>query len=255
MIPSFLKRVDLARPGRRVVATTSATNRDGDGRRRRPSCFADDRRPSRRPTVDARRLRPRRRGQGRRRDALPVHRTCPRRRSLDRVRAHVAPTSGCAVRAGLRRRAHATAATSRAGPSSASTTASTCCPTTAPSATCSATACSPSSGSRSRPRHGYALPEAVDEAGLRRPRSTRRWTARPSSARRRWPSGFPDQAAYAVAPGLPGALLDAAQRPRGDAPARAAHRARRATRRTGAVVPGDAPAHRRAGRAPRRRRA
>ena len=58
-----------------------------------------------------------------------------------------------------------TGATSPAGPSSGSTTASTSSPTTAPSATCSATACSPSSGSRSRPRHGYVRPSRVEAAG------------------------------------------------------------------------------------------
>ena len=91
----------------------------------------------------------------------------------------------------------ATAATSRAGRSSASTTASTCWPTTAPSATSSATACSPSSGSRSAPRHGYTRPEAVDLAGGHR--GVRRGHgALGRAARRCSSSGFPAQAPYAV---------------------------------------------------------
>ena len=61
-------------------------------------------------------------------------------------------------RAGVRGRADATAATSRAGRSSARRTASTCCPTTAPSATCSATACSPSSGSALSPATATRCP-------------------------------------------------------------------------------------------------
>ena len=51
--------------------------------------------------------------------------------------------------------------------------------------------------------------------------------------RRRSPSRFPDQAVLRRVAGLPGALRDADERPRGDAPARAAHRARRATPPTG----------------------
>ena len=121
-------------------ATTSPSTRDGDGATSPSGCFpADDAEPSAAPTVHARRLRPRRRGQARRRDALPVH---PPARAPDRGR-------GCGpcrvderlavVRAYVGDRP--TAATSRAGRSSASTTASTCSPTTAPSATSSATAC------------------------------------------------------------------------------------------------------------------
>ncbi len=90
--------------------------------------------------------------------------TCPSTRCWPGC-GHAAPTTAwrsCGRTWGSGR----TAATSRAGRSSASTTASTCCPTTAPSATCSATACSPSSGRRSRPRHGYVRPEPVDDAGL-----------------------------------------------------------------------------------------
>ena len=107
-------------------------------------------------------------------------------------------------------------------------------PTTAPSATCSATGCSPSSGRRSRPRHGYTRPEAVDARRRGRPRSTRPWSARPPSTTP-WPSAFPAQASYAVCAGLQGALRHADERPRGHAPDRAAHHARRATPPTGVV--------------------
>ena len=153
-----LERLPRRRP---ATATARAGRRAVRGRRR----------PSRGPSVHARRLRSRRRGQAPRGDLLPAHRTCPRTSSLARVRAHrrrrarraaCGPTSGSG----------ATAGTSRAGRSSASTTASTSSPTTARSATCSATACSPSSGSR------FAAPR------LRRAPSR--------STRPAWPTPFDD---------------------------------------------------------------
>ena len=88
---------------------------------------------------DARRLRPRRRGQGAGRHALPAHRTCPRTSARRGSRAW--RRGALRPAAGLRRASGPTAATSRAGPSSGRATASTSWPTTARSATCSATAC------------------------------------------------------------------------------------------------------------------
>ena len=74
-------------------------------------------------------------------------------------------------------------------------------------------------------------PEAGRRGRARPSRSTTRWTARPRSTTP-WPSRFPAQAAYAVSLAYRVRFVDAVQRPRGDAPARAAHRRRRATRRT-----------------------
>ena len=150
-------------------------------------------------------------------------RTCPRHQIEARVRGddrrraprrHAGPTSATA----------ATAATSRAARSSGSSTASTSSPTTARSATCSATACSRSSGSSSQPR-----------ARLHPARGRRRWPARPSASTRRWSASrgaarragraVPGAGALRRVAGLQGALRHAAQRPRGDAPHRAAHHA------------------------------
>ena len=82
------------------------------------------------------------------------------------------------------------------------------------------------------PRHGYTRPEA-----------RRRGRRRRGLRRRHGPLGRPLRRPRRAVPGagplrrlhgLPGPLRHAAQRPRGHAPARAAHRHRRATRPTGA---------------------
>ena len=100
------------------------------------------------------------------------------------------------------------------------------------------------------PRHGYDVPDAARRRRPRRARSTTRWSARPRCTTR-WSIGFPEQAAVRGLARVPGALRDADERTRGDAPPRAAHRAAGppAYRRS----PGDAPAHRGAGRPPRDR--
>jgi hypothetical protein len=143
-----------------------------------------------------------------------------RDQQLARGCAHVgrrAPRGG----AGLRRRARQPPPQARAGPSSGSTTASTCWPTTAPSATCSATDAHDRVATLT-PEPRLHPPEAVDDAGPPTC-STRRWTAVGRSARRAAPD-FPEQAATPCR-WPTGALRDAVQRPRGDAPARAAHHA------------------------------
>ena len=177
-------------------ATTWPTTRTAHGGGRRHGCSPTA--PSaerRRPAVDAGRLRPRRRGQARRRACSTPTPTCPRPQIEARVRAMTADERLAVVRAYVRR-AGQPPPQARAGPSSAPTTASTCWPTTAPSATSSATACSPSSGSRS-PR-ATATPGPRPSTTPARPTaSTRPWSARPpcydALAER-----FPDQAPYAV---------------------------------------------------------
>ena len=75
-------------------------------------------------------------------------------------------------------------------------------------------------------------PRRSTPAGEPAARSTAPWTARPRSTTP-WSSAFPAQAAVRRVPGLQGALRHADERPRGDAPHRAAHRPRRATPPTG----------------------
>ena len=82
------------------------------------------------------------------------------------------------------------------------------------------------------PHHGYTRPEAVDAGRCGRPRSTRPWSARRRSTTTS-PSAFPAAGVLRRLAGLPGALRDADERPRGHAPHRAAHHARRATPPTG----------------------
>ena len=103
-------------------------------------------------------------------------------------------------------------------------------PTTARSATCSATACSRSSGSRCRTLHGYDVPDAVEEAGLRDrfDEAMARSAALYDALRRALPRAGVVRGVARV----PHPLRDADERARGDAPARAAHRCRRATPRT-----------------------
>ena len=136
VIPSFLRRVDVAERGVRW-STYLATTRAAHGRARRLAVRRRAAEPA--PTGHARRLRPRRRGQAAGGDLLPA--LAPARAPAARPRRPgSAPPSGwrsCGPTSASGR----TAGTSRAGRSSGSTTASTCCPTTARSATCSATGC------------------------------------------------------------------------------------------------------------------
>ena len=140
VIPSFLKRVDLddrgvawstyladhpQRPWRTLAARLFPAG--DDARRRRPAVTLVDWDPDGEV-------------QAGRRDALPVHATCPRQQ-LERAGAGDDRRRAARGRCGPTSASGPTAATSRAGPSSGSTTASTSWPTTAPSATCSATAC------------------------------------------------------------------------------------------------------------------
>ena len=101
------------------------------------------------------------------------------------------------------------------------------------------------------PNHGYVRPELVEDAGVADVFDDA--MARSAALYDALKDEFPQQAQYAVAHGVPHALHDAVQRPRGHAHARAAlvaagppvvpaHRAR------------DAPPHRRAGRPHGRRR-
>ena len=124
-----------------------------------------------------------------------------------------------------RRRARATAATARAAASRRCATASRSSPTTAPSATSSATACSPSSGSRSRPTSAPACPRRS-----RRPAAATLYRRaldvladRVRAARRRGPRA---RGALRALPRLPHPLRARPQRARGDAADRAALRAR-----------------------------
>ena len=195
VIPSFLTRVDRPDRGGRVERVPRrdphATPRRSSSRHLRRRASPSRARASRSPTSI-----PTARTSSSRRSATRT-RTCPRTRSWPGCARLGDRRAGRAAR-GVRRGAREPPPQARAGRSSASTTASTCSPTTARSATCSVTACSPSSGSRCRPRHGYDVPEAVEEAGLARPRSTRRWSARPRCTTR-WLDRFPEQASYAVA--------------------------------------------------------
>ena len=136
VIPSFLRRVDVAERG----------GRWSDVPRHDPRAHGRARR------VAVRRRDP---GAGRHRSrsstGTPTPRTSCSRRSA--TRTPTCPSTSCSTGSPGSGRPSAwrscgptsasarTAGTSRAGRSSASTTASTCCPTTARSATCSATAC------------------------------------------------------------------------------------------------------------------
>ena len=97
VIPSFLKRVDLADRG---VAWSDylGRTRDGHGRASPSGSSRRRRRPSR-PRGHARRLRPRRRGQAGRGDALPAHAPARGARSSERVRAMSADERLAVVRA------------------------------------------------------------------------------------------------------------------------------------------------------------
>ena len=138
VIPSFLARVD--RPDR-GGAWTAYLARHAD---RRPPTSSTGifgaESPSRPPTRSRSSTGiPTAKTRCSRRSATRT-RTCPRR-SCSTGCAGCRPTIASRSMHGVRRRAHATAGTSRAARSSAPATASTCSATTARSATCNGTAC------------------------------------------------------------------------------------------------------------------
>ena len=136
VIPSFLRRVDVAERGGRW-STYLATTRQRTAELVESLFAAEAAEPA--PDGHARRLRPRRRGQAAGGDLLPAlapaRAPAARRASPGSAPPSASPSCGPTSASGR------TAGTSRAGRSSGSTTASTCCPTTARSATSSATAC------------------------------------------------------------------------------------------------------------------
>ena len=81
------------------------------------------------------------------------------------------------------------------------------------------------------PRHGYEVPDAVEEAGLADAfdEAMDRSAALHDALR----ATVPRAGVVRGGARVPGAVRDADERARGDAPARAAHRRRRATPRTG----------------------
>ena len=145
-----------------------------------------------------------------------------------------------------------TAATAPVGLSSGRPTASTCCPTTGRSVTCSATGCSPSNGRTWSPPRLH-LPGAVIEAGLADDVHECRWRARPqlhdALAER-----FPEPRPPTPSPWPTGCATRCSSTPARPCTCSSCAPGRRATRLPPGV-PGDAPAHRRAGRPPGRRRA
>ena len=102
VIPSFLRRVDLAERGGRwanYLATHPRAHRASSSR----SMFGDT--PvDQADSVRAGRLRPRRRGQAARRDLLPAHATCPSTRSSSGC-ARMGPAERLALDPGVRGRA------------------------------------------------------------------------------------------------------------------------------------------------------
>ena len=136
VIPSFLRRVDVAERGGRW-STYLATHATADGRARRVAVRRRGRRAGARRSRSS--------------TSTPTPRTSCWRRSATRTRT--CPSSSCSTASpgsappsaspscGPTSGSGRTVGTSRAGRSSASTTASTCCPTTARSVTSSGTAC------------------------------------------------------------------------------------------------------------------
>ena len=230
VIPSFLKRVDLPdrggawsdvpRADPRTPWTTSPTR-----------LFAGDEPAEPAPDGHARRLRPRRRGQAPRRHAATRTRTCPSDQIARPGARAVAPTSASrCVRAYVGERANRRHKPGRA----------------LERIDYRFDVLADYGAFRDLQRHRMLTiewqpltpaprlrpgPSAVDDAGLTRPRSTTRWTARPRCYDA-LVDRFPAQAPYAVSLAYRVRFVHADERPRGDAPARAAHRARRATPRT-----------------------
>ena len=99
------------------------------------------------------------------------------------------------------------------------------------------------------PRHGYDVPPELADAGLAA--TFVEAMERSAALHDALALDFPEQASYAVAR-VPSAVRDADERPRSDAPHRAAHGAA-GTPHVPRGVSGDAPAHRRAGGPPRDR--
>ena len=230
VIPSFLRRVDLARPGRAPGATTSPAPATATGDVAERLFAGTTTRPTA-PVGDARRLRPRRRGQAAGRDAATRTPTCPSTSSLDRVARLSARRarwrwSGPTSASGRNRRHKPGRAFERIDyrfdvladygafrdlQRHRLLTIEWQPLTPAP---------------RLRPARRRSTPPAQADA------STRRWSARRRCTTPRR-ADFPAPGALRRRHGLPGALRHAVQRPRGDAPARAAHHARRAIPPTG----------------------
>ena len=218
VIPSFVARVDRPDRGGRGASTSP---RPGP---RRP--------PSRRPALRRRRarappgghphrLRSRRRGQAPRRHLLPAH-AAARRPGAGAACARLGADERVALLARVRGRARQPASPSRARRSSASTTASTCV--------------ADYGAFRDLQRHrmltiewqplshAARLRRARRGRGSRaaRPRSTRRWRARPRcyDALR---EPVPGAGVVRGVARVPDPVRDADERARGDAPPRAAH--------------------------------
>ena len=245
VIPSFLRRVDVAERGGRW-STYLATTRERTAEL--VESLFGTRDPGAGRHRHARRLGPRRRAQAAGRDLLPALRPpgAPAARPGRPARSGRAP----GARAGLRRRAREPPP--QAGPGvrarrlplrRAVRLRRVPRPPTAPPAD-----------------HRVAAPDAAPRVRAPRARRRRRPGARlrrgdgPLGAALRGDGGrLPGAGRLRRVDGVPHALRDAVQRPRGDPPAGAA------LRRPGSPVvpahrPGDAPADRRAGRPPRRRR-
>ena len=248
VIPSFLKRVDLTDRGvaaSAYLATTRASMED----------IADQlfpEAPPRRRGAERRagRVRPRRRGPARHRHALPVHR--PARVGDRRAKVRRLPVRRPGGdHPGVRRRAHQSAPPARAGVRAADVPVR--------RAGRLRRLPRPPAPPHAHRRVAAAVARATATPGPRRSTTPAAATAFDESMERLaercttpWPARFPAQAPYAVALAYRLRFVDADERPRGDAPHRAAQRPAgpRGLPRGGA---GDAPAHRREGGPPRRR--
>ena len=228
VIPSFLKRVDLDDRGVAWSTYLGHHARGHGGRRREPVPGRRGRRPGGRAGRSWSTATPTPRSSSSRRCSTRT-RTCPRPVLEERVRAMTADERLAVVRAYVGERANRRHKPGRAlerprlplrRPGRLRRLPR---PPAPPHA-------DRSSGSGSRPRHGFTRPEAVDVAGVRRP--LRRGHGALGRPARRARGAVPRPGALRRVAGLPGPLRTAAQRPRGHAPPRAAHRARRATRPT-----------------------
>ena len=243
VIPSFLSRID--RPERGGVWTEYL-----ESRREEMDAVVHELWPVEVPSAGqighAHRLRPGRGGQGARGDVLPVPQprrggSCPARVGL----------SARGAAADHRRRTSESALIAATGPGgllSALHTGSTSWRTTGPSGTSSAIASSRSSGSRSATDLGFEVPPLVEAAGL----SGRYLESleRSKSLHDALAPYFPEQSALRGRLGVQHPFRLATERPRGDARPRAPL-GPAGPSRLPKDRPGDAPAHRRAGRPPR----
>ena len=248
VIPSFLKRVDLPDRGGRGPTTWPRTGRPW--RTWPASCSADGDEAEPAPAVTPRRLRSRRRGQAARGHALPVHRPA---RAPDRATGsgRCRPTSALAVvRAYVGERTNR-----RHKPGRALERADYRFDVLRRLRRLPRPAAPPHAHHRVAaltPRHGYALPEAVDEAGVA-DRFDEAMERSAGAARRRSPTASRTQAAYAVCLAYRVRYVMQLNAREAMHLHRAAHRPA-GPPRVPPGGPGDAPADRRAGRPPGRRR-